>query len=72
MTGLTPKCLHDGDIGNVGFNTMLCTTPKLLALVVVPMIALQLGKDPVEISDLLERYLSSHDIDNDKMSCGHV
>ena len=30
------------------------------------MIASQLGKDTVAISDLLEKYLSSHDIDNDK------
>ena len=30
------------------------------------MIASQLGKDPVEITGLLERYLSSHDVDNDK------
>ena len=46
--------------------TMYCTTTKLLASVVGPMIALQLGKDPAEISDLLEKYLSSHNIDNDK------
>ena len=40
--------------------SMYCSTPKKLASVVGPMIALQLGKDPAEISDLLAKYLSSH------------
>ena len=47
-------------------STMFCTTHTILASVVGPMIASQLGKGTAEILGLLGRYLSSHGIDNDR------
>ena len=44
---------------------MHCKTPDLLAAVLAPMIARRLGKDPDSITDILQKYLSSHGIEND-------
>ena len=44
---------------------MHCKTPELLAAVLAPMIARRLGKDPDSITDILQKYLSSHGIEND-------
>mmetsp|Transcript_3862 Transcript_3862/g.5772 ORF Transcript_3862/g.5772 Transcript_3862/m.5772 type:complete len:185 (-) Transcript_3862:150-704(-) len=40
-------------------------TPDLFAVVLVPVIAMRLDKDPDSITELLKKYLSSHGIEND-------